>query len=204
MLGKLFKYEWRSISKLLLPIHGFVLLFALLSRFYFTISGGTDALLNTDSTIIGTLTMLLIFALVIVISSIAIFTYIYSGYHFHKNVFTDQGYLTNTLPVTPSQLLLSKELAALLWLLIDVVVISIDTALYNINYYCPCSITIPGNWYTVFQYHTWKSCLQPQSTCFHWGICWNLCCSADIWINPAYSLGILRQHYNYAGEYLQQ
>ena len=76
MLGKLFKYEWRSISKLLLPIHGFVLLFALLSRFYFTISGGTDALLNTDSTIIGTLTMLLIFALVIVISSIAIFTYI--------------------------------------------------------------------------------------------------------------------------------
>lgn len=77
MLGKLFKYEWRSISKLLLPIHGFVLLFALLSRFYFTISGGTDALLNTDSTIIGTLTMLLIFALVIVISSIAIFTYIY-------------------------------------------------------------------------------------------------------------------------------
>lgn len=126
MLGKLFKYEWRSISKLLLPIHGFVLLFALLSRFYFTISGGTDALLNTDSTIIGTLTMLLIFALVIVISSIAIFTYIYSGYHFHKNVFTDQGYLTNTLPVTPSQLLLSKELAALLWLLIDVVVISIS------------------------------------------------------------------------------
>lgn len=79
-----------------------------------------------DSTIIGTLTMLLIFALVIVISSIAIFTYIYSGYHFHKNVFTDQGYLTNTLPVTPSQLLLSKELAALLWLLIDVVVISIS------------------------------------------------------------------------------
>ena len=72
------------------------------------------------------MTMLLIFALVIVISSIAIFTYIYSGYHFHKNVFTDQGYLTNTLPVTPSQLLLSKELAALLWLLIDVVVISIS------------------------------------------------------------------------------
>ena len=63
MLGKLFKYEWRSISKLLLPIHGFVLLFALLSRFYFTISGGTDALLNTDSTIIGTLTMLLILLL---------------------------------------------------------------------------------------------------------------------------------------------
>ena len=218
---------------LLLPIHGFVLLFALLSRFYFTISGGTDALLNTDSTIIGTLTMLLIFGLVIVISSIAIFTYIYSGYHFHKNVFTDQGYLTNTLPVTPSQLLLSKELAALLWLLIDVVVISISifilvgsTELFSnfsifwstlIRYasQTPLFTTliiiaslfyhfIPINCITVFSTTLWKSCLQPQSTCFHWGICWNLCCSADIWINPAYSLGILRQHYNYAGEYLQQ
>ena len=88
--------------------------------------GKSVDVLFRDSTIIGTLTMLLIFALVIVISSIAIFTYIYSGYHFYKNVFTDQGYLTNTLPVTPSQLLLSKELAALLWLLIDVVVISIS------------------------------------------------------------------------------
>ena len=39
MLGKLFKYEWRSITKLLLPIHGCVLLFALLSRFYFTLGG---------------------------------------------------------------------------------------------------------------------------------------------------------------------
>lgn len=232
MLGKLFKYEWRSISKLLLPIHGFVLLFALLSRFYFTISGGTDALLNTDSTIIGTLTMLLIFALVIVISSIAIFTYIYSGYHFHKNVFTDQGYLTNTLPVTPSQLLLSKELAALLWLLIDVVVISISifilvgsTELFsNFSIFWSTLIRYASQTplFTTliiialvlspflaigilfFQYHTWKSCLQPQNTCFHWGICWNLCCSADIWINPACSLGILRQHYNYAGEYLQQ
>ncbi len=126
MLGKLFKYEWRSISKLLLPIHGVVLLFALLSRFYFTMSGGTDTLLNTDSTIIGTLTTLLIFALVIVISSVAIFTFIYNGYHFYKNVFTDQGYLTNTLPVTPAQILLSKELVALLWQLIDVVVISIS------------------------------------------------------------------------------
>ena len=126
MLGKLFKYEWRSITKLLLPVHGCVLLFALLSRFYFTLGGGVENLLNSSSGIVSVLTGLLIFALVVIISSVVIFTYVYIGYHFYKKVFTDQVYLTNTLPVTPTQILLSKELAALLWLLIDVVVISIS------------------------------------------------------------------------------
>mgnify|MGYP004526544953 FL=1 len=126
MLGKLFKYEWRSITKLLLPIHGCVLLFALLSRFYFALGGGVDNLLNSSSGIISVLTGLLIFALVVIISSVVIFTYVYIGYHFYKKVFTDQGYLTNTLPVTPTQLLLSKGLAAVPWLLIDILVIIIS------------------------------------------------------------------------------
>lgn len=126
MLGKLFKYEWRSITKLLLPIHGCVLLFALLSRFYFALGGGVENLLNSSSGIISVLTGLLIFALVVIISSVVIFTYVYIGYHFYKKVFTDQGYLTNTLPVTPTQLLLSKGLAAVPWLLIDILVIIIS------------------------------------------------------------------------------
>lgn len=89
MLGKLFKYEWRSITKLLLPIHGCVLLFALLSRFYFALGGGVENLLNSSSGIISVLTGLLIFALVVIISSVVIFTYVYIGYHFYKKVFTD-------------------------------------------------------------------------------------------------------------------
>ena len=127
MLGKLLKYEWRSMSKLLLPIHGCVLLLALVSRIYFTLGGGLDTLTNTNSSIINALTLLLIFALAVIISSVVIFTYIYSGYHFYKNVFTDQGYLTNTLPVTPAQLLLSKVLVALLWLLIDIIVVILSS-----------------------------------------------------------------------------
>lgn len=126
MLGKLFKYEWRSITKLLLPVHGCILLFALLSRFYFSLGGGVEQLLSNKNNFVSILTMLLIFALVVIISSIAIFTYIYTGYHFYKSVFTDQGYLTNTLPVTPGQILLAKGLAGLLWILIDVLVIGLS------------------------------------------------------------------------------
>lgn len=40
MLGKLFKHEWIAISKLLVVIHGFILIFAILSRIFFEVSGG--------------------------------------------------------------------------------------------------------------------------------------------------------------------
>lgn len=129
MLGKLFKHEWRSISRLLLPVHGGVLLFALLSRMYFIIGGGFDHLTMSGNTLVNTLTGILIFALCLVLFSACIFTYIYSGYRFYKNVFTDEGYLTNTLPVTPAQIILSKGLAAFLWLLIDIIVVAVSACI---------------------------------------------------------------------------
>lgn len=42
MLGKLFKHEWIAISKLLVVIHGFILIFAILSRLFFEVSGGIE------------------------------------------------------------------------------------------------------------------------------------------------------------------
>lgn len=219
MLGKLFKYEWRSITKLLLPIHGCVLLFALLSRFYFTLGGGVENLLNSSSGIISVLTGLLIFALVVIISSVVIFTYVYIGYHFYKKVFTDQGYLTNTLPVTPTQLLLSKELAAVPWLLIDILIIIIsclifsrherpilqfssclacyaqpdgtDATTYSLNYFCHYPFTISDDHYTVFQCNSRKPCLYSQSSRFHCGLYRYLYPSADLWIHRTYSNRLL-------------
>lgn len=111
MLGKLFKYEWKTASKMLLLIHGVVILFAILSRVFLEVSGG----LESDSLIAG----LLIFTMVMAIGSTAIFNTIYIANRFYKNVFTDQGYLTNTLPVTPVQIILSKGFVGILWIVID-------------------------------------------------------------------------------------
>ena len=180
MLGKLFKYEWRSITKLLLPIHGCVLLFALLSRFYFTLGGGVENLLNSSSGIISVLTGLLIFALVVIISSVVIFTYVYIGYHFYKKVFTDQGYLTNTLPVTPTQLLLSKELAAVPWLLIDILIIIISCLI----------LAGTKDLFSSFR-NSRKPCLYSQSSRFHCGLYRYLYPSADLWIHRTYSNRLL-------------
>ncbi len=115
MLKKLFKYEWKEISKSLIILHGIVLLFAVLTRISFAVSGG----LNENSTIAG----LFFFLSIMVIGTAAIFTVVFIGYRFYKDVFTDQGYLTNTLPVTPQQIIISKGLTGILWMVLDIIVV---------------------------------------------------------------------------------
>ncbi len=134
MLGKLFKYEWKSGSRLFLLIHGGVLLFALLSRLFLTINGGLNqAMATSENSVISMIAAMIIFGIVVFISCTAIFTYIYIAYRFYKNVFTDQGYLTNTLPVTPGQIILSKMLNALLWIIIDVIVLVLSLCIIFVD-----------------------------------------------------------------------
>ncbi len=125
MLGKLFKYEWKTASKMLLVVHGFVLLFAVFSRIFMEINGGMEKAFKHSESIISTVAFLLVFVICLCIASVALFTYIYLAYRFYKNVFTDQGYLTNTLPVTPTQIVVSKGGVAILWIVIDVLVLII-------------------------------------------------------------------------------
>lgn len=134
MLGKLFKYEWKSGSRLFLLIHGGVLLFALLSRLFLTINGGLNqAMATSENHIISMIASMIIFGIVVFISCTAIFTYVYIAYRFYKNIFTDQGYLTNTLPVTPSQIIVSKMLNALLWIIIDLVVLAFSLCIIFVD-----------------------------------------------------------------------
>ena len=67
MLGKLFKQEWRSISRLLLVLHGFILIFAILSRIFFEASGGFDVATSAGAgRIVSVIAALLIFFTVLI------------------------------------------------------------------------------------------------------------------------------------------
>lgn len=122
MLKKLLKYEWKTASKMLLLMHGIVLLMAIFDRITLQLSGGVG---ESGSYILDTVNALLMFAMVMTIGSVCLFTYVYLAYRFYKNVFTDQGYLTNTLPVTPTQIIVSKGICSVLWMVIDAVILMI-------------------------------------------------------------------------------
>lgn len=117
MLGKLMKYDMKALNKFLIIIHGFLLLSAVLVRIFLTSRITMD---NGDSITLFSLIFLL-YTLIIVGASYG--TLIVIAVRFYKNLFSDEGYLTHTLPVTSSQHLLSKTITGSIWSLIDSVLI---------------------------------------------------------------------------------
>ncbi len=121
MLGKLIKYEWKSTYKMggiiLLVIAAMTLLgvlgFALPARF---ITENQETL--DDSLLAPLCAMMMMMSMMLYVISLIGAAYammIYQGVHFYKTMYTDEGYLTQTLPVTPRQLLFSKTFVAGIW-----------------------------------------------------------------------------------------
>lgn len=113
MLKKIAKYEWKTICPLLLAVHGVGLVVAVICRIGISLMGGLD---GDNASLIAILLML---AAIMSIGCIAAYTYFYTGYRFYKSVFTQQGYLTNTLPVSADQLIWGKGITAVIWISID-------------------------------------------------------------------------------------
>lgn len=112
MLKKVFKHEWHTISPLLLAIHIIGLSVAIICRIGINLMGGVQ---SSNSSIMA---VFLLIAAIIAIGCVMVFTYFYTGYRFYKSVFAQQGYLTNTLPVTADQLIWGKGFTGIIWLAI--------------------------------------------------------------------------------------
>lgn len=115
MLGKLFKHDMLSLSRFLIPMHVLVLVLSLVGRFLIT-----NHLDTRDPSVIVVL-VLLTYITVLVFISVA--TVLLTAVRFYKNMFTDEGYLTLTIPASPTQHLLSKWFSGALWSLIDFIII---------------------------------------------------------------------------------
>ncbi len=125
MLGKLMKYEWRGMRAPLI-----IMLFILGGTTL--LSGALILMINPayDGVIAGFSAMLAIFSFFLyyfglIGCSIGIALII--AIRFYRTCYTDQGYLTHTLPVTAAQTLAAKTIVAILsnLLIIGAVIVSI-------------------------------------------------------------------------------
>jgi len=128
MLGKLIKHEWKSVYKI-----GGVMLIAALSvtligclyfsspmwRDLFNEGRDMDNLASITGMLIGIGSLVVCIPLVI---GVIYGMMIYLGVRFFKSMYTDEGYLAHTLPVTPHQLLGSKLIVGGIWMLIVMIV----------------------------------------------------------------------------------
>lgn len=117
MLSKALKQDLRSF----LPLWLFLSAIALGSSF---LLGGSfhllDSRFKTAGNIIGTLGITLCTA---ILSAYAIATMVFVGIRFYQNFYTDEGYLTFTLPVRRSTLFFSKVLSGMIFVFASAMVI---------------------------------------------------------------------------------
>lgn len=133
MLGKLIKYDLKAIKKVFLPFIIVVLSLSLVIPF----SIRTAVFANYRNTIspnIGWGLLFIFDTIVIILGSIGFFASILIIFiavyeHYYKNLFSDEGYLTFTLPASRSQILFSKTVASLVWTLIGAFCLSIGVFL---------------------------------------------------------------------------
>ncbi|MDE6314664.1 MAG: hypothetical protein K2M46_13795 [Lachnospiraceae bacterium] len=117
MLGKLIKHEWKAVAKILGFLHLALIGMAVLGKILVSI----DFIEELDFIRGG---LLLVY--IISVMAIGIGTHIFLAMRFYKNMYTDEGYLSFTLPVKPWQHLISKLLVAAAWIVIDVIAIVIS------------------------------------------------------------------------------
>ena len=122
MLGKLMKYEWKNIWKAgsLMLLGMFIV--TLIGCIALYMLGASDSFDNNDMSAGQTWLMISSFAALLILYVIMLLAstwgmLIYLGIRFFRSMYTDEGYLSHTLPVTANQLLLSKVLVSGLWYL---------------------------------------------------------------------------------------
>jgi len=121
MLKKLIKHEWRSVWKVPGAVNLFLLLYTLAGILSFH-----SSIWETDNKIIGALLLLASVFYIISIIVISFTVMIYLTVRFYRNIYTDEGYLMHTLPVSPRSLVFSKLLVAFIWVIITGIVIFVS------------------------------------------------------------------------------
>ena len=117
MLGKLLKYDFKSILKTIVVFYILASFFAILTRVFFSIE---------NSLVMNIIGQICQGAMISMMFSIIINTLMRSWVGFKQNLYGDESYLTHTLPVTKTALYISKVLSALVTLCLGVIVIVAD------------------------------------------------------------------------------
>ncbi|WP_346876880.1 ABC transporter permease [Clostridium sp. UBA5712] len=115
MLRKLIKYEFKATGRIMLPLYGALLGFSIINKIFI---GTNMAEVNMDflGGIPAIITMIGYF-----VTMVAVFvgTLFITVQRFYKNLFGDEGYLMNTIPVKSSQNIVNKLVVSMVWIIIS-------------------------------------------------------------------------------------
>ena len=134
MLGKLMKHEFKTTSKVILPLYLVLVVLTIFARI-FAQSLLTAENSNVDSIGFGLFGGLSVILYILGLFAVSIAIFIYLLVRFYKNLFGDEGYLMHTLPVTSWELLTSKLLVGFIWNLAEMLLIALSIFCIFANHY---------------------------------------------------------------------
>lgn len=130
MLGKLLKYEFKDVNRLMIPLHLGLIGITIIGRFYIQMALSRRGSGLWTGFADASLMMFYIIALV----AIALVTSIYLMIiRFRKNLFTDEGYLMHTLPVSVHEQIWGKLIVSTVWITIDTLLIILSILVMILN-----------------------------------------------------------------------
>lgn len=128
MLKNLLKYELKSTARTFLPLYGVLIVFALINKIFFGLAS------NGPAWPVG-IGLSAYFGIIV---AIGVMTFLVIIQRFYRNLLTDEGYLMFTLPAATSSLVISKSIAALIWIIlgtfttwISIFILSFDSHLFS-------------------------------------------------------------------------
>lgn len=112
MLGKLLKHDFKATGRVMLPMYLLLVIVTVLGS---VLLG--SRLLQTEALMPLAITLLVAYILMLI--AIGIITTVYQIVYFYRSLFTTQGYLSFTLPVSPWSLLHSRAIVGFVWHLLS-------------------------------------------------------------------------------------
>lgn len=118
MVKKLFKHEYHFYLRIMAIVYGILLTMSVATRLIATFESDTKAyeIISDFTQITYVMSVLAAFG----------FAFVLGIVRFHKNMFTCEGYLTNTLPVTAAQHIMVKSVTALSMDVLSAIVVGLS------------------------------------------------------------------------------
>lgn len=136
MLGKLLKNEFKTTYKTMLVIYIVTIVTTLGCCFFGIRQFYSYSWISENETlrrIQGVLGVTFTIAYVIIVIALVILTYVLMCERFYKSMYSEQGYLTHTLPVSPLSNLNARLITSLVWLLLSGIILFISILLIALS-----------------------------------------------------------------------
>lgn len=120
MLGKLFKYEFKSTARWMLPCYAFVILVSFVNMFFISVNPYSANPIG--NTLINSMRVLFAITYGISVTAMSMLTIFMAVSRFYKNLLSNEGYISLTLPVSIDEHLSVKLITATLWIFASVAI----------------------------------------------------------------------------------